>query len=138
MAFDLPPGAVIRYPYLWARQARAGETEGRKKRPVCLAVALPVRGKTCLFLLALTSQPPTPDQSALEIPPLELARIRLDASKPAWLILSEYNFDVAEDSFYYEPQEQPLGRFSEAFLARIIMAALPILKSTRSRVGRTV
>ena len=34
----LVAGQVFRYPFLWKRQRAAGETEGRKARPVCLAV----------------------------------------------------------------------------------------------------
>ena len=31
---NLRSACVLRYPYLWARQADRGETEGRKPRPV--------------------------------------------------------------------------------------------------------
>ncbi|GAV37017.1 hypothetical protein ROTAS13_04707 [Roseomonas sp. TAS13] len=30
-----PQGTVLRYPYLWLSQSRAGEDSGRKERPVC-------------------------------------------------------------------------------------------------------
>jgi hypothetical protein len=44
MSFDqLQTGVVLRYPYLWARQAKAGETEGRKDHPVAVACACPGR-----------------------------------------------------------------------------------------------
>jgi hypothetical protein len=33
-------GEVFRYPFLWKREQLAGETEGRKKRPVCIAVTV--------------------------------------------------------------------------------------------------
>ncbi|APG87413.1 hypothetical protein SAMCCGM7_pC0208 (plasmid) [Sinorhizobium americanum CCGM7] len=38
---EIQTAAVIRYPYLWARQAGKGETEGRKDRPVAVGVRLP-------------------------------------------------------------------------------------------------
>jgi len=58
MTNDLPPkGAVIPYPYLWAREFEKGEAQGRKSRPVCLV--LKVRDKRenihHLLLLAITS-----------------------------------------------------------------------------------
>jgi hypothetical protein len=31
---ELRTGCVIRFPYLWVREAERGETEGRKPRPV--------------------------------------------------------------------------------------------------------
>ena len=58
-----PPsqGNIVAYPYLWRRQHEAGETEGRKTRPVCLVLAVrdEARGLTHLAFLAITSQPPT-------------------------------------------------------------------------------
>mgnify|MGYP003644146437 CR=1 FL=1 len=33
-------GEVFRYPFLWKREQMAGETEGRKTRPVCIAVTV--------------------------------------------------------------------------------------------------
>jgi hypothetical protein len=136
MALALLPGTVIRYPYLWLREARRGETEGRKNRPVCLAIALPLKGKTYLYLLPISSQPPTVDQSAIEIPELELRRIGLAASKRGWITVSEHNRDIAEDSFYFEPNTKPLGRFSDAFLLKIQKAALPFFKSQQARADR--
>jgi hypothetical protein len=38
---DIQTATVIRYPYLWAREAGKGETEGRKDRPVAVGVRLP-------------------------------------------------------------------------------------------------
>ena len=62
-------GHVMRYPYLWARQAYLGETEGRKARPcaVVLAIANQV-GQTELRLCAITTQPPNPTNRALSVP----------------------------------------------------------------------
>jgi hypothetical protein len=36
----LMTGSIALYPDLWARQARAGETEGRKERPVAVGVRI--------------------------------------------------------------------------------------------------
>jgi hypothetical protein len=38
---DIQTASVIRYSYLWAREAHKGETEGRKERPVAVGVRLP-------------------------------------------------------------------------------------------------
>jgi hypothetical protein len=32
------PGQVVRFVYLWKRQATVGEESGRKARPVCVVV----------------------------------------------------------------------------------------------------
>lgn len=40
MSREFRLGEVISYPYLWAWQQQRGETEGRKRRPVCVVVAI--------------------------------------------------------------------------------------------------
>jgi hypothetical protein len=58
------PGQVFRYPYLWRREADAGETEGRKRRPVRVAVVAEVGpARTLHFILAITTRPPGPEAS---------------------------------------------------------------------------
>ena len=82
MSVDLPSGAVIEYPYLGRWQHARGETEGRKTRPVCVAIS--VRGQdgfTHLALLAISSRQPAADQTALEVLEIEC---RLSEWKRAW------------------------------------------------------
>lgn len=70
MSLDqLRTGCVIRFPYLWARQAERGETEGRKPRPVAVGVRIARRKRDdVLVLFPITSQPPSADRFAVEIP----------------------------------------------------------------------
>ena len=112
-------GEIIAYSYLWRWQAEKGETEGRKDRPVCVALPLRKNGVTHLFLLAITGTRPRVDQKCLVIPEIEARRAGLRDWKEGWVILSECNYDVAEQSFYIDPARAPYGRFSEAFTARI-------------------
>ncbi len=115
-------GSVIRYPYLWAREAAAGETEGRKKRPVAVAVRIArAQGGDALFLFAITSQAPDATRLAVEIPQTERRRAGLDRNLRLWIVLDECNQDVVGESFYLEP-EPAVGRFSRAFF-------LPVLKT---------
>ena len=121
MAREPPPqGSIIYYPYLWREQRDAGETEGRKTRPVCLLLRVrdPGSGFHHLFLLGISSQPPRPDTKALEIPDIERHRGGLTRYPRAWVVVGEYNYDVAERSFYYDPNTPLLGRFSEASFAK--------------------
>ncbi len=135
-AASLTPGAVIRYPYLWKRESDKGEDSGRKDRPACLVIAVPIHGLTYLYLLPISSQPPSPTQTALEIPEGELRRIGLKAYKRGWITVSEHNRDIAERSFYLDLSADPLGTFSDAFLLKVQRAALPFFKSGAARVTR--
>ncbi len=128
-------GAVLRYPYLWARQAGIGETEGRKSRPC--AVILAVRndkGKTELRLCAVTSQPPQAHTRAVEIPAIEKRRAGLDGDISLWVIVDEHNVDVFEQSYYIEPRST-VGQFSSAFTKELQAQMIVVL---RERVSRAV
>jgi hypothetical protein len=123
---ELRTGCVIRFPYLWVREAERGETEGRKPRPVVVGVRIArPNGEDVLVLFPITSQPPFPGRFAAEIPEMEKRRAGLDAALRLWIILDEYNQDVVGQSFYLE-SEPPLGRFSRAFF-------LPLMKEFISR-----
>ena len=135
---DIPAnGSVIRFPYLWAWQRDRGETEGRKSRPVCMVLAIPKGNQTNLILLAISGSPPRSDQSALEIPQLECRRAGIRDWKDAWITVSEFNHDIAEQSFYYDPNAEVLGSFSKGFLARIATAFKPFLAQPSAKVSRT-
>ena len=103
--------SVIRFPYLWAREAERGETEGRKVRPAAVGARISrPKGEDVLVLFPITSQPSAPGRFAVEVPEMEKRRGGLDATIRLWIIL-------VGRSFYLEP-EPPLGRFSKAFFCR--------------------
>jgi hypothetical protein len=131
-------GSVIVYPYLWTTQRDAGETEGRKSRPACVVLRLfePKQAMHHLVILAISSKPPSDDQKALEIPDTERKRAGLSRYPRAWIVVSEYNYDTAEGSWYYEPKK-PLGSFSMPFLREIAVALAPAFSRTGARVDRT-
>jgi hypothetical protein len=90
-----------------------------------------------LVLVAITSQPPSKHQSTLEIPDTERRRAGLTRYPRAWIIVSEYNYDIAERSYYYEPNTPPLGAFSAAFLREVASALRASLTKAAARVDRT-
>lgn len=137
MSREYLPGQVIKYPYLWAWQNERGETEGRKARPTCVVVA--VRGAndglTHLGLLAITTQPPQADRIALEVSAIECRRAGLADLKQCWVVIDEYNYDIAERSWYIEPEGKTIGRFSKTFMMKIAAAFAGARRSGR-RVSR--
>ena len=135
---DIPAsGSVFRYPYLWAWQRDSGETEGRKSRPVCMVLAISKGAQTPLVILAISGTPPRADQTALEIPQLECRRAGIRDWKGAWITVSEFNHDIAEASYYYDPNAELLGSFSKGFLAKVAAAFRPFLAVPAARVSRT-
>lgn len=108
-------GQVFRYPFLWKRQQEQGETEGRKSRPVCMAVTTTTaRGHTLLFIVPVTTQPPLAGRVAVEVPVMEARRAGLDAGKTCWVMLDEFNTDILERSYAFDDR-MPLGAFSPKF-----------------------
>jgi hypothetical protein len=137
MSDDLRSGAVVNYPYLWRWQQERGETEGRKERPVCVVLALHAESLTHLAILAISSRPPDADQVAIEVPEIECKRAGLSELKRAWITVSEYNYDIAERSFYLDPNAPILGRFSRSFMMQLAGAAAPLFRGVKARIDRT-
>jgi hypothetical protein len=125
------------YPYLWRWQQSRGEEEGRKDRPVCVAIASKdSSGLTHLALLAISGTPPGKEQKALELPPLEIRRIGLKEHKRAWITVSEYNYDILERSFSLQIPDKPLKKLSPRFLKIVLTAFRSTLLFGQARVGR--
>lgn len=97
---DLQNGSVILYPYLWDWQRERGETEGRKDRETVIAARFDYRGEELLALLPVTSRPPGNGVDAYEIPALEVKRLQRGGATRLWVILSEFNVDAVDNSFY--------------------------------------
>lgn len=93
MALPEPaPGLVVRYDYLWSREAAAGRTQG-KDRPACLVAASDSEAKPrFVVLLPITHSPPLGDTVAIEIPAKVRQAIGLD-DEPSWVVVSEFNVD---------------------------------------------
>ncbi len=127
----LKAGDILRYYYLWARQADHGEESGRKARPVCLIVKTKANPPS-LFLFPLTSQKPALEQLHLGISEIECRRAGLD--HPSWLILDEYN-RINADQAHDLTSTKPIGTFSPAFLRK---AAVLIKEVSAKRRLRSV
>lgn len=83
---------VLRYDYLWSREAAQGLDQG-KDRPACLVAATDSTVKPrYVVLLPITHSPPQGDTVGIEIPAKVKQAIGLD-DQPSWIIVSEYNVD---------------------------------------------
>lgn len=67
---------------------------------------------------------------------MERRRAGLD-DVPLWVMLDEYNHDVMETSYYFDPKAR-VGKFSAAFQQKTLRAFIKATKERRSmRVPRT-
>ncbi|KAF0116342.1 MAG: hypothetical protein FD150_512 [Rhodobacteraceae bacterium] len=134
MATKPAAGEVFRYPFLWKRQQLAGESEGRKTRPVCIAVTVAnCNGETLVFILPITTKPPLPGRLALEVPQIESQRVGLETHARKWVMLDEINTDIVERSYVWEDRNA-LGAFSLSFTKRLRTALLTLVKAGGSSV----
>lgn len=120
--------SVIRYPYLWAREAGRGETEGRKERPVAVGVRMPRPDGDLVLFFPVTTKQPEASRFAVELPAIEKRRAGLDADRRLWIIFDEFNTDIVGNSFYLEP-EPPTGSFSKAFFLPLLREFIRLRKS---------
>lgn len=133
-------GSVFAYPYLW--RVEEGVIDHPKDRTTCLAILKKITtadGTTLvhLFLLGITDHP-RPEQDAVEIPETEKRRAGLDPIRPAFIVLSEYNYDVLPLSWWYDPDSKDYGRLSQRFTADVRrMFLLKIARKAARRADRT-
>lgn len=126
-------GDVWRYPFLWTREAARGETEGRKLRPVALAlVTRTAAGEAQVLLVPVTSQPPAADAFAVEVPDIEKRRAGLDPQLRLWVVTDEANTDFPARSFHFEPYGR-LGAFSPRFVKAVQARMIQALRARRLR-----
>ncbi len=84
------PGLVIRYSYLWSREAETGREEGRKDRPCAVIVSVRRGERDVVYVLPITHSPPARPDDAVEIPAATKARLGLDAAR-SWIVVTEAN-----------------------------------------------
>jgi hypothetical protein len=92
LSFPAPqPGLVIRYSYLWAREADAGRDGGVKDRPCAVLLATrDEEGDLKVIVLPVTHARPVDPDSAIEIPAPTKRRLGLDDDQ-SWIVVTECN-----------------------------------------------
>ena len=125
----LRPGDLIRYSYLWAREAASGEETGRTFRPACIVVRTP-SNPSSVFVFPLTLQKPSSGRAYLAVTEIECRRGGVDY--PSYLILDEYNRFLETEAFDLETPE-PIGAFSASFLRKVALSVKELAGARRLR-----
>lgn len=134
MAFPEPkPGLIIRYDYLWTREAAAGRDQG-KDRPACLVAASDSTTPRFVVMLPITHVPPDADTVAIEIPPRVRQALGLDEA-PGWVIISEHNVDEWPNGLTSIPGRP--GVFSYGFIPPGLFAQIKAVFLELTRQGRS-
>jgi hypothetical protein len=83
---------VIRYSYLWRREAQQGQDEGTKDRPCAIVAAVTQAkdGRHRVVVVPITHAPPKDPNTAIEIPPKVAQSLGLDWAR-SWIITSDTN-----------------------------------------------
>ena len=89
---DPSPGLVIRYAYLWKREADGRRDEGSKDRPavVVLAATDDEHGSETVWVAPVTHSQTDDPAAAIEIPPRTGSRLGLDGDR-SWIVVSVVN-----------------------------------------------
>ncbi len=105
---------VIRYDYLWTREAASGRDQG-KERPACLMAATdPTTSPRFVVILPITHTRPDKDTIGVEIPARVREALGLDDA-PSWVIVSEHNVDEWPNGGLAPLPDRP-GVFSYGFI----------------------
>jgi hypothetical protein len=85
------PGLVIRYSYLWKREADRGQVEGQKHRPCVVVLCVEeVDGEKVVTVAPITHSPPSNADQAIALTPATRRRLGLDEEKN-WIVATEVN-----------------------------------------------
>jgi len=118
---DPIPGLVIRYSYLWKREADAGQIEGEKDRPCAIIVAVVhEEGERVITVAPITRRRPENLDHAIALSPATRRRLGL-GNQPNWIVATEVN------SFYWPgPDLRPTqkGQYAYGELPAIVFEAL--------------
>ena len=92
MALPQPaPGLVIRFGYVWKREAQSGRESGAKDRPCVVVLAVEaVAGQTLVTVVPVTHTRPDDDTGGVPLLTKVQRRLGLD-TEPAWVVVSEVN-----------------------------------------------
>jgi hypothetical protein len=119
---DPKPGLIVRYDYLWSREAAAGRDQG-KGRPACLVAASDsLTRPRYVVLLPITHSMPDGGTIGIEIPAKVKQAIGLDDA-PSWVIISEYNVDEWPNAGLSPIPGKP-GSFSYGFIPPRLFAQI--------------
>lgn len=133
-------GAVFAYPYLWS--VEAGKVDNPKDRVTCLVVARMKADREGVelhhLLLAGITDSLRPDQDAVEEPETEKRMAGSQTRQQAFVVISEYNYDVLPRSWNYDPNGTTFGNFSDAFMGEVRRKFFGLMhRSMTSRNDRT-
>lgn len=131
------PGLVVRYSYLWKREADAGREEGVKDRPCAVIVAIKDQADhPRVIVLPIThSEPRTPDEG-IELPHVTKVRLGLDDAR-SWVVVSEANdFAWPGPDLRFLPGQGPASA-AYGFLPPVVFRAIRDHFLTRYRERKT-
>ena len=144
MIWPVPqPGLVIRYSYLWEREAREGRDEGVKDRPCAIVLVLLRDGDAPIVrVLPITHTAPADLADALEIPLATKQRLGLDSGR-SWVVLTEANDFIwpgpdLRPAVSGEPSSVAYGMLPPGFMKALRARLIERWRTERVRaVGRT-
>lgn len=132
---DPRPGLIVRYDYLWTREAAHGRTQG-KDRPACLVAATDSAMRPrFVVLLPITHVPPDGDTVGIEIPARVKQALGLDEA-PSWVIVSEHNVDEWPNGGLSPLPSRP-GVFAYGFMPPGLFAKVKAGFVDLARTGRS-
>ena len=134
------PGLVIRYNFLWRREADAGREDASKMRPCAIIASVRREGTSVLVtVVPLTHSPPAGTTQGIEVPGAVKRSLQLDEER-SWIVTDELNTfrwpgpDL--EAIQTGSDEMSYGRLPNAFLAAVIRSVLQNVRNGRTRATK--
>jgi hypothetical protein len=135
---DPRPGLVIRYSYLWKREALQGREEGAKDRPCAIVlVVFDEADRQLVRVLPITHTPPQNPADAVEMPQATKERLGLDSER-SWIVVSEANDFVWPGPDLRTTPGKGLDSVAYGFLPPRLLRAVQERLAERYRVHRRI
>jgi hypothetical protein len=115
------PGLIIRYAYLWKREADAGLVEGVKDRPCAVVLAVTRQKESTRVVVApITHSQPEDEAQAVKLTTATRRRLGLDEEEN-WVITSEVNVFRWPGP---DLRPTPAGRYEYGELPAVVFTAI--------------
>lgn len=135
MALPEPkPGLVIRYDYLWSREAAIGRDQGKDRPAWLVAASDSTTMPRFVVILPITHTAPAGDTIGIEIPSRVRQTIGLNDTT-SWVIVSEHNVDEWPNGSLTTIPGRP-GTFSYGFVPPGLFAQIKARFLELSEQGR--
>ena len=133
------PGLVIRYNFLWGREAKAERQNARKSLPCAIVTSVRQSGNKLIVTVAPITHSPPANSAAIEIPPAVKSSLGLDEEK-SWIVADELNSFIWPgpdlESTHRGSTTMMYGRLPKPLAVALLRAVLMAIRTGQATITK--